>query len=131
MGIVSSYKDLLIWQRGVLIVEQVYELTKNFPQTEIYGLTSQIRRSGISIPSNIAEGFGRSSTKNYIQFIKIARGSLYELETQLILAGKLNFIEDTGLFEKLISNIDEEGKMINSFIKKLEEKTGQVLLPNG
>lgn len=119
---INSYKDLLIWQRGMLIAEQVYELTQSFPSSEVYGITSQLRRAGVSIPSNIAEGFGRNATKSYINFIKIARGSLNELETQLILADRLNFTTNPDAFETLLKHIDEEGKMINSFINKLEEK---------
>lgn len=119
---INSYKDLLIWQRGMLIAELVYELTQSFPSSEVYGITSQLRRAGVSIPSNIAEGFGRNATKSYINFIKIARGSLNELETQLLLAKRLNFIVDSSAFETLLKHIEEEGKMINSFINKLEEK---------
>lgn len=106
----------------MLIAQQVYEISAGFPQSEMYGLTSQMRRAGISIPSNIAEGYGRNATKSYVSFVKIARGSLYELETQLILAEKLNFITDQEALADILLQIDEAGRMINSFIKKLEEK---------
>lgn len=109
----------------MLIAQQVYKISADFPQTEIYGLTSQLRRAGVSVPSNIAEGFGRSTTKSYVSFVKVARGSLYGLETQLILAEKLDFIRDSKVLSDLLQNIDEEGRMINSFIKKLEEKYTQ------
>ena len=123
MSEIRSYKDLLIWQKGIELTEKVYLLVKSFPSEEIYSLTSQIKRSVISIPSNISEGYGRSSTKNYIQFLRISRGSLYELETQLIIANKLNYISDNELNNEIFKLIEEESKMLNSFIKKLDIDT--------
>ena len=82
MNEIKSYKDLLIWQKGIDIVINLYELVEDFPREEIYALTSQVKRASISIPSNIAEGYGRSSTQSYIHFVSISRGSLFELETQ-------------------------------------------------
>lgn len=120
MSEIRSYKDLLIWQKGIELTERIYQLTKNFPAEEMYSLTSQMRRSSISIPSNISEGYGRNTTKNYIQFLRIARGSLFELETQLIIAHKLDYVNDLELNQTIFHLIEEEGKMINSFIKKLE-----------
>ena len=120
---ISSYRELLIWQKGMDITEKVYQLTKSFPMEEQYGLTSQIKRSSISIPSNIAEGFGRNSTKSYLHFTKIARGSLFELETQLLLANKLNFIKNEEDYTTIMYLITEESKMISSFIKKLSVKS--------
>lgn len=120
MSEIKSYKDLLIWQKGIEIVCKTYQLVSTFPKDELYGLSSQIKRSSVSIPSNIAEGYGRQSTQSYIQFIKIARGSLCELETQLLVAQKLNFIDDGKLFSELVKEITEESKMINSFLNKLE-----------
>lgn len=120
MGEIKSYKDLLIWQKGIEIVLYAYKLVSSFPKDELYALSSQIKRSSVSIPSNIAEGYGRQSTQSYIQFIKIARGSLCELETQLVVANKLNFINDEKLFLELSNQIIEESKMINSFLNKLE-----------
>jgi len=117
---IQSYKDLLIWQKGIEITEKVYLLTKSFPSEEIYSLTNQIKRATVSIPSNIAEGFGRNSTKSYVNFLKISRGSLYELETQLIIAEKQNFISDLDLLKSINELISEEGKMINSYINKIE-----------
>ncbi|MEN9445985.1 MAG: hypothetical protein RL728_497, partial [Bacteroidota bacterium] len=102
MSKIQSYKDLLIWQKGIEITEKVYLLTKSFPSEEIYSLTNQIKRATVSIPSNIAEGFGRNSTKSYVNFLKISRGSLYELETQLIIAEKQNFISDLDLLQSII-----------------------------
>ena len=123
MSNISSYKDLLIWQKGIELTEKVYLLVKSFPSEEIYSLTSQIKRCVISIPSNISEGYGRNSTKNYIQFLRISRGSLYELETQLIIANKLNYISDNELNNEIFKLIEEESKMLNSFIKKLDIDT--------
>jgi four helix bundle protein len=123
MSGVSSYRELLIWQKGMDITEKVFQLSKNFPVDELYGLTSQIKRCSISIPSNIAEGFGRNSTKSYIHFVKIARGSLFELETQLLLANKLNFIKSDDDYLTIMNLITEESKMISSFIKKLSVKS--------
>ena len=120
MSKIQSYKDLLIWQKGIEITEKVYLLTKSFLSEEIYSLTNQIKRATVSIPSNIAEGFGRNSTKSYVNFLKISRGSLYELETQLIIAEKQNFISDLDLLKSINELISEEGKMINSYINKIE-----------
>lgn len=121
MSEIKSYKDLLIWEKGIEIVALTYKIVSSFPKDELYALSSQIKRSSISIPSNIAEGYGRQSTQNYIQFIKIARGSLCELETQLLVAKKLDFIQDEKLFSELTNQITEESKMINSFLNKLEK----------
>ena len=120
MSSVKSYKDLLIWQKGLEIVSNVYKLVEDFPKNELYALTSQIKTASISIPSNIAEGYGRSSTQSYISFINISRGSLFELETQLIIANELKFVKNQDLYNTIIEQILEESKMINSFINKLE-----------
>jgi len=120
LGKIKSYKDLLIWQKGIEITEKVYLITNNFPQNELFSLTNQIRRASVSISSNIAEGFGRNSTKSYMNFLKISRGSLYELETQLIIADRLNYISDNELLKSINDLLSEEGKIINSYINKLE-----------
>ena len=91
MGEIKSYKDLLIWQKGIKIVCLVYPLVKSFPQEELYALTSQIKRASISIPSNIAEGYGRNTDKSFSHFLDISRGSLFEIETQLLIANELGF----------------------------------------
>jgi len=116
---INTFKDLLIWQKGMDIVLEVYKIVASFPAEEKYGLTSQIKRSAISIPSNIAEGWGRNSSKSYAQFLKIARGSLLELETQIIIAHRLTLLGEDD-FEKLSYIITEESKMLNAFIKKIE-----------
>ncbi len=121
MNTVKTYKDLLIWQKGIQLVKLVYLTVNNFPKDEIYGLQSQIKRAAVSIPSNIAEGWGRNSTGSYSHFLKIARGSLFELETQIIISNELGFINNIQFIE--ISNIiTEEGKMINAFIKSLSNQ---------
>ncbi len=124
MSNINSYKDLKIWQKGIELVEIIYKITASFPQNEQYGLTSQIKRSSVSVPSNIAEGWGRGYNSNFLQFIKIARGSLYELETQLLIAYKIQLIskEDFELIQNLIVI---ESKMINSFITSLKNKIAE------
>jgi four helix bundle protein len=122
LGDIKSYKDLIIWKNGLKISELTYKLTKDFPKEEVYGMTSQMKRSSISIPSNIAEGFGRSSTVSYMQYLRIARGSLYELDTQLTLSRNLGLTKDLELITEIENLISDEGKMINSYIKKLKEK---------
>lgn len=120
MSGVKSYKELLIWQKGIRIVLQVYKLTQNFPKEEIYALTSQLKRASVSIPSNIAEGFGRQTDKSFNHFLNISRGSLNEIETQLIIAKELGFILDENLYNNLLFIIEEESKMINAFAKNLK-----------
>ncbi|MFJ1491834.1 four helix bundle protein [Capnocytophaga canis] len=119
MNQISSYKELFVWQKSIVLVNKVYTLLRSFPEEERFGLTGQIRRSAISVPSNIAEDFGRGSSKNFLQFLYVSRGSLYELETQLYIAKELNFISDNQETENLISEI---GKMLNSMIQKLKLK---------
>ncbi|GIZ15710.1 four helix bundle protein [Capnocytophaga catalasegens] len=86
MSKISSYKELIVWQKAIILVKQIYGITRLFPEEEKFGLTNQIRRSAVSIPSNIAEGYGRGSSKSYLQFLSVARGSLFELESQLYIA---------------------------------------------
>jgi four helix bundle protein len=120
MSGVKSYKELLIWQKGIKIVVLVYKLTKYFPKDEIYALTSQLKRASVSVPSNIAEGFGRQTDKSFNHFLNIARGSLNEIETQLIIGKELGFITDDNLITEIMSLIEEESKMINAFAKNLK-----------
>ena len=122
MGKVNSYKELLIWQRAMDIAEDVYVLTRTYPKDEVFALTNQIRRSAVFVSSNIAEGYGRKSTASNVHFTKIARGSLYELETQLILSDRIGYITNKILFDSIIDSIAQEGKMINSYIIKLQDK---------
>ena len=117
MNEIKSYKDLLIWKKGITIVKLVYQLVKTFPQEEMYALSSQLKRASVSIPSNIAEGYGRNTDKSFSHFLDIARGSLFEMETQLIIAKELGFITNLELFQELLNQIEEESKMINAFSK--------------
>jgi four helix bundle protein len=97
--VVKTHRDLDVWKNGIELVKKIYILTKDSPKEEIYTLTSQIRRSAISIPSNIAEGAARNSKKEFIQFLYIALGSAAELETQLIVAKELGYIKDLNIFD--------------------------------
>lgn len=108
---INSYKDLIVWQKSVELVKEVYLLTSLFPKSELFGIISQIRRASISIPSNIAEGYGRRSNKEYLQFFAIAYGSALELETQLIISQKLNFAKASS-FEKVSILLTEVIKML-------------------
>lgn len=89
----NSYKELIVWKRSFSLVTRIYKHLQKMPANETYGLTSQIKRSAVSIPSNIAEGFGRQSQKSFAQYLKISRGSLFELETQLLLVKEIKLIE--------------------------------------
>lgn len=114
----KSYRELIVWQKAVQLVVDCYRATSGFPKSEIYGLTSQIRRAATSIPANIAEGYGRGSRKEYLQFLIVAQGSLKELETHFIVAQKLNYLTDAQL-SRVLSQSDEVGKMLGSLIRKL------------
>lgn len=119
MSSIKSYKELIVWQKSMTLVKELYKITEHFPSNEQFGLTSQMRRASVSIPSNIAEGWGRLSRKNYIQFLRISRGSLFELETQILITKELKYIKDSEAIEGLIIEIS---KMLNSLIRKLVEK---------
>ena len=120
MSSINSYKDLLIWKKGIVLVVKVYQLTKAFPTEELYALTSQIKRALVSIPSNISEGYGRNTDKSFSPFLDISRGSLFEIETQLLIANELGFITNETLYTEILSQIEEESKMINAFSKTLK-----------
>lgn len=115
---IKSFKQLFIWQKGVDIVKEVYRLSRDFPREELYGLTMQMRRAGISIPSNVAEGFKRNHNKEYRQFLHIALGSAAELETQLIVAQELGFLAEENL-NGLLDKLDHLSRMISSLLNKL------------
>ena len=115
---IKNFQDLRIWQKGIEVVKDIYILTKKFPKEELYGLTSQMRRSAVSIPSNIAEGFRRYHNKEYKQFLYIAMGSCAELETQIIIATELGYINDINKIE-IIEKLKYICRMINQLIKKL------------
>ena len=115
----ANFKELLVWQKSINFVTEIYELTNDFPKNEMYGLTSQIRRASISIPSDIAEGNSRRSVADYLQFLKIARGSCAEVETQLIIAQNLKFLSEEH-YLKLNQDIIEISKMLNGLINSLK-----------
>jgi four helix bundle protein len=116
---IESYKDLIVWQKGIELVNEIYILTKRFPKEEMFGMTNQMRRAAVSIPANIAEGWGRNSTKSYIQFVRISRGSLYEIETMLVIAKNQNYINEEQK-SSTSSRIDELGKMLNKLLISLD-----------
>jgi len=118
---IRTFRDLLIWQKSIKLVTQIYEVTKIFPKEEAFGLTSQMRRCAVSIPSNIAEGHGRNSTRDYLRFLQIATGSLYELQTQLVIANNLSFFSEEA-FISLEENAREIERMLSSFVRKLSHK---------
>ena len=115
----GNFKELLVWQKSIEFVTEIYELTAKFPNEEKFGLVSQIRRASVSIPSNIAEGNSRRSSADYIQFLKIARGSAAEVETQIIISKNLHFIKDDN-FTELSLKISELLKMLNGLINYLK-----------
>ncbi|GBE16634.1 hypothetical protein BMS3Abin15_00456 [bacterium BMS3Abin15] len=119
---INSYKDLIVWQKSIILVRNVYELTENFPKEEIFGLTSQMRRAAVSIPSNIAEGRFRGTTKDFVQFLRIAYGSGAELETQIEISKQL--IKTKNLdYSSAEALLQEIMKMLNAMIHKLKAKT--------
>lgn len=111
------HKKLEIWKKGIEFVTKIYKLTRGFPDNEKFGLVSQMRRSAVSIPSNIAEGAARVSKKEFVRFLSIAQGSTSELETQLIISNNLGFLEERDIY--LLDELDEISRMINGLIKSL------------
>ena len=116
-----SFKDLKVWQKSYNLCLRVYRISATFPKEERYGLTSQIRRSAVSIPSNIAEGYGRKTTADYVRMLYISYGSICELETQILIAGDLGFIEE-GKLDTTKQDIAEIERMLKAMIKTLEIK---------
>ena len=114
-----DYRDLLVWQKAMDLARQVYELSKSFPPAEQFGLTSQIRRSAVSVVSNIAEGQGRETPGDFARFLNIARGSLAELQTQLILAGNLDLC-DSGKADPVLASSEEVGRMLRGLRNSLD-----------
>jgi four helix bundle protein len=114
-----NFKKLEIWIKSMSIVTEIYQITNTFPNHERFGLISQMQRSAVSIPSNIAEGSAKTSNKDFARFLEISIGSAYELETQLIVSHNLKYI-DTVVYENLLNKISEIQKMINGFKNKLD-----------
>ena len=115
----QSYRDLIVWQKGVDLVVELYKATKFFPETERYGLTSQMRRSAVSIPANIAEGYTRRHKQEYTQFIRTAFASGAELETHLLIAKRLDFLSESS-YDNLEKSLTEIMKMLYVMIKKVK-----------
>ncbi len=114
----SGYRDLLVWRLAMDLAQQVYEVTRTFPRQEIYGLTSQMRRAAVSIPSNIAEGSGRATRADYLHFLRIAKGSLRELETQIELAQRIGLMEADSE-HRLQTLTTSVGKLLDRLIRSL------------
>jgi len=114
----SDTSKLIVWQRSHELVLKIYEITKDFPKDEQFGLTSQIRRASVSIPSNIVEGKARNSNKDYKRFLLIARGSLEEVKYQMLLAKDLKYIDEVG-YKEIYRKMDEVGRLLGGLIKKL------------
>ena len=117
----SNFRNLQIWQKSMTLTTNIYIATKNFPKEEIFALTSQIRRSSISIPSNVAEGFGRDSNKEYLRFLNISIASLFELQTQLEIGKNIEYLTEVE-FNKIYEDTRELERMLVSFIKKIKER---------
>jgi four helix bundle protein len=117
---IRSYQDLAIWKKAMELVVQVYHLTRRFPREEMHGLTSQMRRAAVSIPTNIAEGWGRGSRKEYIQFLRIARGSLLELETLLAISRSLRYLSQEDM-QTTLALVEEISRMLSGLIASLKK----------
>jgi len=116
----KSYKDLLVWQKAMNLVTNVYNLIKTFPKEEIYGLSGQLRRAIVSVPSNIAEGQGRDSVKEFIHYLSISYGSLMEVETQLQIAANLGYLKQVEV-DKLLEQTAEVGRLLNGLSRSLRK----------
>jgi four helix bundle protein len=119
---INSYRDLRVWQDAMALAESCYLLTKTFPRDELFGLSSQIRRAAVSIAANIAEGHGRESTQQFIQFLRISQGSLKEVETHLLLSERVGIVGPQKIEEPL-AQCQAIGKMLRMLIRTLQEKS--------
>lgn len=119
---IQSYKDLDAWQLSIRVTRFVYRASEKFPADERFGLTSQIRRASVSVASNIAEGWGRGTTTDYARFLRMARGSLYEVETQCVIARELGFM-DKQVYEATDEVISECGRVLGGLLRSIEKKT--------
>ena len=118
---IRSYRDLEVWQKAMDLVVECYRVAERFPKTETYGLTSQLQRAAVSIPANIAEGHGRSHTREYLHHISIAYGSLMEVETHLQIASRLSYLDNSSL-QILLDKSAEIGRMLNGLMRKLSDR---------
>ena len=115
-----NFEKLKIWQKAMDVAVEVYKVSLLLPNDERFNLIHQIKKCAVSIPSNIAEGYGRNTDKSFSHFLDISRGSLFEIETQLHIANELGFITNKDLYDQILSQIEEESKMINAFSKTLK-----------
>jgi four helix bundle protein len=122
MMAIQSYRELIAWQKAMDLVETVYRATKTFPREEIYSLTAQIRRAAISIPSNIAEGQGRNTTRDFLHFLSIAKGSLKEVETQVLIAERLAYVTRQ-ITAALLAQTTEVGRLLSGLSNSLKKRT--------
>jgi four helix bundle protein len=116
---IESYRDLRVWQEAMTLAADCYRMTQRFPREEAFGMTSQIRRSAASIAANIAEGWGRDATGSFVQFLKVAQGSLKELETHLLLSERVG-LSSANLTAPLLARSDDLGRMLRSYIRSLQ-----------
>lgn len=116
----NSYKDLIAWQKGMELVAMIYDATEGFPASEQYGLVSQLRRAAVSVPSNIAEGKAHYSNRDFVRFLRHARGSLAEIETQVLIAHQRKYLTDATM-KQLTKKLDELGRILSGLINSLKE----------
>lgn len=116
---IQSYRDLRVWRDAMILVEQCYRLTRSFPKDEVFGMTAQIRRASVSVAANIAEGYGRENKGSYIQFLRIAQGSLKELETHLLIAARVE-LTTQAMIDGLLELTASVGKMLRALIRSVE-----------
>jgi len=122
-GEIRSYEDLAAWQLAVDLSVEVYRVTESFPAVDRFGLAQQVRRAAVSVPSNIAEGYGRGSRTDYARFLRISRGSLYEVETQLLIAKRLGWLEEQ-TYQGLRGRLKENGRVLAGLIRSIERGPG-------
>jgi len=125
----KSYGELIAWQKAMDLVQSVYEAVRAFPKEEIYGLTSQLKRAAVSVPSNIAEGQGRKSTREFLHHLSIAYGSLMEVETQILIAVRLDYLSQQDA-ERIIERTSEVGRLINGLSNALANKQTEAVHQN-
>ncbi|MCC6204045.1 MAG: four helix bundle protein [Hyphomicrobiales bacterium] len=116
----GSYQDLVVWQQAMDLTVGVYSMTRSWPKEELYGLTSQVRRAATSVPANVAEGYGREHRGSYLQFLRIAQGSLKELETHLLIADRVG-VAANGSIAPLLTSSESVGKLLRLLLRKLAE----------
>ncbi len=126
----DSYRDLIAWKKAMRLVREIYGITRTFPRDEMYGLTNQLRRAAVSVPSNIAEGQARLSQKEFHHFLSLARGSLAELETQLLIAQDLGYTSSE-MSECVLSKAGELGRVLNGLLASVKMQSGLAVLRKG